>query len=298
MERYIPFAALPLLSAALYALRHREARAHRHKGGHTHAARLSIDSFAYVSRLRPLSPNFKVLFSVLIILLCIGLNNVYVSAAILFSMAFLVVGVGGLPIGDYLSVLTVPLTFILLSVLTVAVDISSQPIGRYHLFLGLGYVYTTPALMWSGLRLLLKIIASVSALQLMVLTTPSSELISVLRRARVPGIFVDLMSLVYRFIFILMEVSAKMKNAAESRLGYRDLRTAFITFGGTASNLLILSLKKAGAYYDAMEARCYDGSLLFLEEEKKADMKIIAPAAAFLLYLLLLWGLTRGAVGA
>ncbi len=298
MEKYILLTALPLLSAAFYAAGHRDAREPGRKNRHTHSSPLSIDYFAYTSRLRAWSPDFKVLFSVITILFCIGLSNVYVSAAVLFSMVFLVVGVGGLPLGDYLSVLTVPLAFILLSVLTVAVDISSQPIGRYHLFLGFGYVYTTPALMWSGLGLLLKIIASVSALQLMVLTTPSSELISVLRRARIPGIFVDLMSLVYRFIFILMEVSAKMKNAAESRLGYRDFKTAFTTFGGTASNLLILSLKKAGAYDDAMEARCYDGSLLFLEEEKKADIKIIAPAAAFLLYLLLLWGLTRGVVGA
>lgn len=295
MGKFIVLAALPLLPALFFALKHRGARGHSgHSArGHRHGAWLSIDYFAYASRLRSWNAAFKVLFSVLTLLLCIVLDSVYVSIAVILSMAVLVVEVGGLSLHDYLSVLTIPLTFLLLSVLAIVVDFSSEPMGRYSACLGFAYVYTTPELLKTGLRLTVKVAASVSALQLMVLTTPSSEIISVLRKAHLPGFFVDLMNLIYRFIFILLDVSAKMRNAAESRLGYRDFKTACYTFGSTASNLLILSLKKAGAYYDAMEARCYDGALLFLEEEKKPDIKIVIPAAAFLLYLLLLWALTR-----
>lgn len=295
MGKFIVLAALPLLPALLFAIKHRGERRHggHSPGGHRHGAWLSIDYFAYASQLRAWNGAFKVLFSVLTLLLCIILDNVYVSTAVILSMAVLVVEVGGLSLHDYLSVLTIPLTFLLLSVLAIVVDFSPYPVGRYSASLGFAYVYTTPELLKTGLRLTLKVAASVSALQLMVLTTPSSEIISVLRKAHLPGFFIDLMNLIYRFIFILLDVSAKMRNAAEARLGYRDFKTACYTFGSTASNLLILSLKKAGAYYDAMEARCYEGALLFLEEEKKPDIKIVIPAAAFLLYLLLLWALTR-----
>jgi cobalt/nickel transport system permease protein len=208
-------------------------------------------------------------------------------------MAFLVIEVGGLPLHDYLSVLTIPLTFILISILAIVVDFSGHPIGKYCVNLSFTYLYTTPEMLVKGIYLMLKIVAAVSALQLMILTTPSSEIISVLRKTHVPGIIIDLMNLVYRFIFILMEVFARMKNAAESRLGYRDFKSSCKTFGSVASNLLVLSLKKASAYYDAMEARCYDGELLFLEEDKKLDIKVVTPAAAFIMYLLLLWALTR-----
>jgi cobalt/nickel transport system permease protein len=60
--------------------------------------------------------------------------------------------------------------------------------------------------------------------------------------------------------------------------------------------MLVLSLKKSGAYFDAMEARCYDGELRFLEEEKKADIRLILPAAVFFAYLLFLWYMTRQVV--
>ncbi|SHH98979.1 cobalt/nickel transport system permease protein [Sporobacter termitidis DSM 10068] len=307
MGKFIVLAALLLLPVLIFTIvrrtgrkhpaghEHGPAHTHRHIG-HKHGGMLSIDYFAYSSKIRGWNPAFKVVLSVLTIVLCIALDNVYVSAVVIVSMAYLVIAAGGLPPRDYLSVLTIPLTFILISILAIVVDFSAGPVGQWHVHIGFGYLYTTAPMLKKGVFLMLKILAAVSALQLMILTTPSSEIISVLRKARVPGILVDLMNLIYRFIFILMDVFARMKNAAESRLGYRDFKTSCYTFGSVASNLLILSLKKAGAYYDAMEARCYDGELLFLEEEKKADIKVVIPAAAFVLYLLLLWYLTRQAV--
>ena len=46
-----------------------------------------------------------------------------------------------------------------------------------------------------------------------------------------------------------------MKNSAKARQGYCDFKTSCYTFGSIASNMFIISLKKANAYYDAMEAR-------------------------------------------
>ena len=60
-----------------------------------------------------------------------------------------------------------------------------------------------------------------------------------------------------------------MQISAEARLGFCDFRTSCYSFGQIAANLFIVALKKANAYYDAMEARCYDGTLCFLEEKKK-----------------------------
>jgi cobalt/nickel transport system permease protein len=57
--------------------------------------------------------------------------------------------------------------------------------------------------------------------------------------------------------------------------------------------MLIVSFKKANAYYDAMEARCYDGELIFLEEEKKLDKKLVFWALLFIIFLVGLWSLTK-----
>ncbi|MCL5670771.1 MAG: cobalt ECF transporter T component CbiQ [Acidobacteria bacterium] len=288
------YAAL-LLPAIVYKVRLRrtDAPLHRHTVRHNHGEWHSLDSLAYSSHMRGWNPTFKVLLSVLTTILCISLDNPYVSIVVLLSMAYLVVELGGLPLRDYFSVLRIPIVFIALSVLTIVVDFSTRPVGTYHLFLGLGYVYTNGAMLQKGAYLTLKVFAAISAMEMMTLTTPSDEIISVLRQAHVPSFLVDLMNMIYRFIFILQDVFIGMKNAAESRLGYGDIKTAWRAFGGIGANLLVLSLKKAGAYYDAMEARCYDGELVFLEEEKKVQVGQVIAATLFVLYLLLLWYLTK-----
>ena len=72
-----------------------------------------------------------------------------------------------------------------------------------------------------------------------------------------------------------------------------SFKTSCYTFGNIAGNVLIISLKKANAYYDAMEARCYDGDLVFLQEDKKLDPMLIVSALAFIIALFLIWGFTE-----
>jgi cobalt/nickel transport system permease protein len=225
-------------------------------------------------------------------ILCIALNNPYVSSVVIIAMAYITIEKGKLPIREYLSILMIPMIFILLSIFTIIINFSKQPIGLYNLNLGFCYVFTTESMLKEGLFLLLKIFSAISALQMMSLSTPSSEIIYVLRKVGIPKLFVELMNLIYRYIFILTDVFIKMKNSAESRLGYCDFKTSCYTFGNSASNMLVVSLKKANTYYDAMEARGYDGDLIFLQEDKKLDMLLIIEAIAFIFFLLLIWSFT------
>ncbi|EHJ00943.1 cobalt ABC transporter, inner membrane subunit CbiQ [Clostridium sp. DL-VIII] len=264
-----------------------------HKIGHKHGEGYSIDFYAYASKIRKWNAVFKVYLSILTLILCIAFDNPYVSIAVIITMAYVTVIKGEIPLTEYLPILAIPITFILLSTFTIAIDFSKQPIGQYNLYLGFGYVFTSIIQLKKMTFLILKIFAAISALQMMTLSTPTFEIISVLRNAHVPKIIVELMSLIYRYIFILMDVSAKMKNSAKSRQGYCDFRTSCYTFGSIASNMLIISLKKANAYYDAMEARCYDGELVFLEEDKKIEIIQIVFAILFIIFLILLWSFTR-----
>lgn len=265
----------------------------RHKIGHKHGEGYSIDFYAYSSKIRDWNAEFKVYFSILTLILCIVLNNPYVSVAVIIAMAYITVVKGKLPLTQYLSVLLIPITFILLSTFTIAIDFSTKPIGQYNLYLGFFYVCTSTIKLKKMISLILKVFAGISALEMMTLSTPVSEIICVLRKAHVPKIIIELMSLIYRYIFILMDVSIKMKNSAKSRQGYCDFKTSCYTFGSIASNILIISLKKANAYYDAMEARCYDGDLMFLEEHKSVEIMQIVFSVAFIVFLILIWLCTR-----
>ena len=62
-----------------------------------------------------------------------------------------------------------------------------------------------------------------------------------------------------------------------------------------ASALLVRSLKRSGMMYDAMEARCYDGELKVLSEERPAGKKEILWIAGYELLLLgmVIWSWMR-----
>lgn len=302
MEKIIILCAVFLVVVFLlvFIWKHQNMNAHRervhhhnHKIGHKHGEGYSIDFYAYASKIRHWNAEFKVYLSVLTLVLCIVFNNPYVSATVIIAMAYLTVIKGKIPSAEYLSILAIPITFILLSTFTIAIDFSKQPIGQYNLYLGFCYVFTSTVQLKKMVFLILKIFAAISALQMMTLSTPTSEIIYVLRKAHVPKLIVELMSLIYRYIFILMDVFTKMKSSAKSRQGYCDFKTSCYTFGSIASNMLIISLRKANAYYDAMESRCYDGDLVFLEEDKNVEVIQIVFSAVFIIILVLLWYFTR-----
>lgn len=266
---------------------------HRHKSGHKHGEGFSIDYYAYLSKIRDWNPAFKVGFALVTLFLCVGFNNPWVSLLIIAGMAWLTIVKGGLSVHKYISLMTIPVFFMIFGSIAIAVGFSTRPAGQYWLNLNWFYIYTSAESLRKTAFLILKAFGAVSAMYMMTLSTPSGEIISVLRKAHVPKLIIELMNMIYRYIFILIDVQARMKNSAASRLGYCDYKTSLFTFGGIASNLFIVSLKKAGAYYDALESRGYNGELLFLEQEKPVEIKQMIAAAGFIAVITAVWFMTK-----
>lgn len=246
---------------------------------------MKIDYYAYSSGIRNWNAGFKVLFSMAVLLFCIIADHIYVSLTVVLTMALFTIIKGRVKAADYFQLMTIPLTFMILGSIAIALGFSREALGDYRIDLKIGYLYTSRSGIRRCLEVFMKAWGAVSAMYLMTLSTPASELISVLQKARIPKVVVELMNMIYRFIFIMLEAQEKMKVSAQSRLGYVDFKTSCKSFGNTASNLLVVSLKKANAYYDAMISRCYDGDFLFLEEEKPVTWAQAAGAAAYLCLL-------------
>ncbi|WP_321993746.1 cobalt ECF transporter T component CbiQ [Clostridium butyricum] len=252
-----------------------------------------IDSYAYKSKLRKINPEFKVIFAFLTLLICIIADNIYVSLAIIVSMGFITIFKGGIKFHEYMSLMSIPLVFMILGSIAIVFGVSMSPIGDYNLHLCGFYLYTSDENIMKIMEIVMKAFGAISAMYMMTLSTNTSEIISVLRKAHIPKIIIELMNMIYRFIFILIDVQCKMKNSAQSRLGYIDFKTSCYSFGSTASNLLIVSLKKANTYYNAMESRCYNGDMLFLEEEKKVKTIHVVLACIYFSILIFIWYIAK-----
>ncbi len=298
----LPPLLLCLIAGAKKAYDHRgEAHAHHHGIGHKHGeATISIDIYAYKSGISQWNPGFKVGFSIFLLLLCVIANNVYVSAVVILITTYITVILGGLDFHHYVDLLTIPLVFLIVGSIAILINFSwtwrDDAILNLYCFHSF-YIFVTMNGLRTTLYLWGRAFGAISAMYMMSLSTMSHEISGVLRKCHFPKLFVELMNMIYRSIFIMMDTQARMKNSAVSRLGYRDVRTSINSFGNTASNLLIVSMKRGSQLFDAMEARCYDGDLLFLEDEKPVTRSMAALAAVTVVYLALVYVMTTRGIG-
>lgn len=257
--------------------------------GHKHDAAYSIDFYACESRLRSWNAGLKMAVGMAALCLCIAADKLAVSVFVILTMACITVIAGGLAPVRYLKLLTIPLAFLFMGTVAIAVGISRKPYGDWYLSAPWFSLYVTKDGLIQAVRLFTRALGAVSAMYMMTLATPASEMIGVMKRIHVPKMIVELMYLIYRFIFVLSDTYSQMKQAAGSRLGTCDFRTSCRTFGSTAGNLLVISLKKADTYYDSLLSRCYDGDLCFLEEEKRIKAGQAAAAVGYLLMTAAVW---------
>jgi cobalt/nickel transport system permease protein len=226
----------------------------------------SIDQFAYANRLRSSHPGEKFAFAILTMAICLVSTSAVTALAIIFLMAGAVVLRAGVPLRFYLKLMSLPLSFLLVGVATIAVSISTHPGGAVHGITIAGLtVGVTARDLGVAANQFCKSLGAVSCLYFFSLTTPMVEIISVLKKIRVPALFIELMGLIYRFIFVTMETGEKIYTAQSSRRGYASLRTSYFSLGLLASNLFIKSYHRSQTLFTALMSRCYNGDLNVIE---------------------------------
>ena len=108
-------------------------------------------------------------------------------------------------------------------------------------------------------------LACLTALLFLALTTPLSDIISLLRRCKVPETLLDIMILCYRTLFVLSEAVHDTMTAQSARLGYTTMSISMRSLGGLISNLIVQVWQRSLALHIAAQARNNDGALRFLE---------------------------------
>ncbi len=227
---------------------------------------LSMDYYAYQSKLKQISPFPKLLFALLTLGVCLWANSIAISLVILLLMEWFTVSRGGTPLSLFLKLLLVPMSFLLIGVLSIGINISGSPeaflfpVPVFGLYLGI-----SSAGIINALQLFFKALGAVSCLYFLSLSTPMVDLLAALRRLKIPKLFIEMMSLIYRFIFVLLETANIMFTAQNSRLGYSSLSSGYRSLAALVSTLFVRAYKRSEEIYTALEARGYDGELNVLE---------------------------------
>ena len=212
---------------------------------------------------------------------CAGIR-ILAGAWLLVVMGVLNVALGGQRPGTVLHFMKVPLAFLVIGCLTIVL----RPLGAEEPALWAVWLFgrfrwgISGAYLRMGLMVFCKAMGAISAMYFLALNTPMTDLVLALERLHVPKLLVELMELIYRFIFVLMDAAGRIRVAQESRLGYGSFRKSLDHMGGLVSLVFLRAWRKGDKVYTALESRGYDGSLTTLSAAYTGGARVYAWGAA------------------
>lgn len=250
---------------------------------------LLIDKLCYRSKLRYVNASEKLLYAAATLAICVLGRSVRLAVPVFAVNAALTVWKGGIPLSRYIKLLLIPAVFLIMGTAAIVVNLSHSPMDAFAFPAGEWYITGSRAGFRQAVEICLTAMAAVSCLYFLALSTVMTDILGALRKLKVPALLIELMLLIYRFIFVLSETAAAIRVSQNSRLGNRNLRTGIRSFGAMGSALFVLALKRSNALYDAMESRCYDGTIRVLSKEHPAKTGEIALIVFYEAALAAIW---------
>ena len=187
----------------------------------------------------------------------------------LYALALLVAAAGRIPLGFFVrrvwlflpfftAIIAVPAIFSFVTPGTPLVVISQQP-----------YVAITEQGVRTALLLLLRVATSVSFGAILILTTPWGVLLSSLRGLHIPQVFVLILGMTYRYIFLLLHITNDMFLARKSRqVGRLPGSGERMWIANSMGTLLGKSYHLSDQVYLAMVSRGFRGEAKVLEPQR------------------------------
>jgi len=208
-----------------------------------------------------LDPRVKIL-SVLAFLIAVSMSRSLVVIAAIYLLTLIFALTSSIPASFFIKRVWLALPFFTGIIIVPALFITPGP-TLFHLPLGL--VITTTGLT-SGLFLLFRVSTSLSLTLLLILTTPWNTTLSALTVLRVPDVFILVLGMTYRYIYLLLRIANDMflsrKSRVVGRLDNAENRRVLAAISGA---LLGKSLDMSSEVYLAMQSRGFRGTMVTLK---------------------------------
>ena len=243
-----------------------------------------LEDIAQKNGLREVNTYLKLATGLGAIILCL-LSTSYIPPlfiAIVLTGTILILA--RVDIRTYAELFVVPFWFALMSVAGIILLSGGQDIFWQWDLLPTFSLSITRESINQGFFVFSRVIGGMSAMCFIALTTPMTDIFIVLRQCRVPEVVVDLMMIIYRTIFILMNQVIQVYHAQVMRLGYSTWKESVHSFASLCGSAFIASWDSGEDLIRAMDARCYDGKFALLGESRPVERM---PGLAVVIFLTL-----------
>lgn len=190
------------------------------------------------------------------------------------ASVLLTCGPARIPVRTLALATTPPLAFLVIGGVTVTLVLGGTPTpGALFIW---GPLWADPATVTAGVTAFARGMAGTLAVMLLATTTPMIDLLTWLRGLGVPAPLVDIASLTYRMLFVLLGSALAIRAAQTARLGRLTLASAASATG----TLVLRSWQRASALQAGLEGRGYVDDLPTLPQIRAASPAFIAASAA------------------
>ncbi|MEG0371198.1 MAG: cobalt ECF transporter T component CbiQ [Clostridium sp.] len=234
-----------------------------------------IDRYSYCSKIRDINPRDKLCLSLFPLFICICISSFSVSIITILIMAFLTIRFSGIGYKKYIYLLMIPLGFLILGSIGIMINtIRPGEIFLLGVSVGEGVYGITEISLFKGINIILRSIGAISCMYFLSLNTTMNSLFIFLRRTKLPVLIIELMELMYRFVFILWEEGRRIYIAQSSRLGYEGFRNKISSSSELISVLFIRAFKRVDRINLALESRGFSGGLNTIAYETRSSKKL------------------------
>lgn len=220
---------------------------------------LLIDQFAYTNGLRHVKAMYKFLFAMALLVLAIGLDNIYVNLAIFITIIFIELTFAKFRLRNVMSFIKVPVIFILLGTIFLVIGFSKENNYSYYVPILGGYFGIIKGQEKLFLQVFMRALAATSSVIFLSVTTPMVDIIKVFKLMHLPNVFIELFMLIYRFIFIMIEEAQVNINALEIKFGFINNKQALKSVKVFIENMMLGILKRNEEMTNALNIKLYDG---------------------------------------
>lgn len=228
-----------------------------------------IDDLVYHNQLRSLPPAHKLTFAGILFVLGY-LSPSFLQVIITLWLMIWIIFYAKIPYQTYLQLQGIVISFWLISLPALILNITVSdslnhlnPDSLQGITLGHFYLYLSHKGIEQGISLLTRAIALTSTLYFILLTTPLTDILPLLKKIGFPSLLLELISLMYRFIFLLTDTVSELLNAQNSRLGYRNWQTSLRSLSLVITQLLGRTLENYRQISLGLTSRGFQGELTF-----------------------------------
>lgn len=221
---------------------------------------LEIDNCAYLNNIKDVNPLIKLGITSIGVIASMLTQNAKIHILIMLFMTSIIIFIARVDVKLYIKCLKIPMFFLVLGIGLNLINISFE--NKDYIFniniLGL-YIGTTEFAVKSSVNILLRAMSCIISIYFLILTTPFNQLIIVLKKLHIPHTLIELMILIYRFIFIFIEESEEIYKSQQLKFGYTNLKTSYNSMSLLIKTLFFRMMRRYEDMSTSLDIKLYDG---------------------------------------